>query len=143
MVKWKVCSPLPPTPPAPLPPLVFNPWLRTQLQESTATEKRRVSGLPLAVWRGQDWARAPEARERTSPRWGPCCPSGPCFSPLHSPSWAVRLTRDCALFSLAAKIETKLHYANPGSALQLSVKRKIYLPRFEARMCPGAKVQLP
>lgn len=83
-----------------------------------------------------------EAGEGALLRWGFAAFLQTASVP-YIPFPGVRLTQDCMLFSLDAKIETKLHYANPGSALQLSVKRKIYLPSFEARMCLGAKVQIP
>ena len=80
------------------------------------------------------------ARTSLSPRLcGPfVCPDPWTFFPGE-----FSLHKDCRLFSLNAKMKTKLLNANPGSALELSMKRKIYLLRFEARLCLEAKVQIP
>lgn len=66
--------PAPPPLPSPPPALVSSPWLRTQLQESTATKQSRASPLCLAGGVGGGRPRTVRAEletpERTSLRWG-------------------------------------------------------------------------
>lgn len=120
VVKWKVCLPLPPTPRSPLPPL-----LSQSLAEDTAAGIHCHQSKAWHLVCVQLWGKSGDSVRAGV---GPCefALLGPVslpvfstlgFRSLDSLSRGIRFTQGCPLFSLDAKIKTKLPYANLGSAL--------------------------